>query len=974
MTAKHIPLATLEVAVPPGHVGTAIVATLRFHGRMVAQGRSEVSPGDGARILLRRPVHAARHRSVDYELWVTLDLDGQAAWYPGFGDLFIQDTWHFQQGPWKRIDDLGLWQEKRLSSPDNRLRVHYHRFGGYDEGIGLWTWNDCSDVPPVEVFEVGRDDFGLIFELDLADYGGQPGSLRIGLLPRVGGDWTRKEDDNQFWEASLGHEIYMIGTIHNLWTEKPETHQQVLAAFIDTPHCLAVELSRPVDPGEIHPDRVFIEYGEGRRIAVRHVVSADSPACAIRVETAEALEPGRCSYSVRLDGFGGTVAASLRDILDDPEWFYDAGAVLGAAYAPAGTTFRLFAPTAEAVEVLLYDAPSENCRLGSAHALGKAGKGIFEGQIQGDLNGRFYRYRLYGPGFSAGKDVLDPYCVNAVAGGYARITDLAATNPPGWEQYRAGPALRSPVDMVVYEMHVRDFTVADNSGSAHKGQYLGFAEAGTRLPGHPDISTGLDHLQELGVTHVQLLPVQSFKKDAGDAIYNWGYMTVAFNSPEAWYATQAEDDSKIREFKQLVAALHQRGIGVIMDVVYNHTDYSAPFTVIAPEYYYRFFGKGQYANGSGVGNDLRTESPMARKYLVDSLKYWVGEYGVDGFRFDLMALIDAETMLQIERELRQIKPGIVLYGEPWSSGYSPMKGRPMDKSAIRHTGIGAFNDHFRNALGGNPNGSEPGFLQNGSHRDTLLLGLEGSCRDWAGSPAQSINYMTCHDNLVLSDKLRWFNPAASEQDIAEAMKLGYLLLFTAQGVPFLHGGEEFARTKCGHGNSYNAGDEINRVDWSLKAENQGLFAYTRDLIALRKRHPVFRLRTADEIRERLRFLPAPTDKTLVYWIDGAGLEGEGWREACVLVNGEDDWDLEFALPHGRWTVALDAKGLTDESSVVEHGIAVGRKSGLVLRKIPDIAESLRGTQAFEEEPPRAAGGDKALSAGFLPETGSELAE
>jgi len=953
LAPQGTPLATLEVAVPQGHIGMVVIATLKSHGRIVAQGQSKVSADNDARILLRMPGHAARQHGGDYELWVTLDRDGKGAWYPGFTDLYIHDTWHLQHGPWKRIDDLALWQEKRLSSPDNRLRIHYHRFAGYEEGIGLWTWNEHSHESHIEVFEVGRDEFGLIFELDKADYGADPGSLRIGLLPRVGGDWTRKEDDNKFWDAGLGDEIYLIGTIPNLWTEKPDTCQQVLAAFIDAPHCMVVELSRPVDPGEIRADSVFIADDQNLGIAVSHIVSADKPGCAIRVKTVEALDAEHRIYSIRLDGFGGAAVAALRNILDQPDLFCDAAAVLGAVYAPDFTTFRLFAPTAERVDVVLYDAPAENNRL-SSHPLRRAGKGIFAGEVAGDLQGRLYRYRLHGPSFAGTPEVLDPYCVNAVAGAYARITDLAATNPPDWARHRTGPALPSPVDMVVYEMHVRDFTIAETSGVAHQGKYLGFAAAGSHLPGHPELSTGLDHLQELGITHVQLLPVQSFQRDGGGEAYNWGYMTVAFNSPEAWYATRADDDSKIREFKQLVAALHARGIGVIMDVVYNHTDYSAPFSVIAPQYYYRFFSKGNYSNGSGVGNDLRTESPMARKYLIDSLKYWVAEYGVDGFRFDLMALIDAETMRQIERELRQINPAIVLYGEPWSSGFSPMQGQPADKSAIRHTGIGAFNDHFRNALAGSPNGSEAGFLQNGSRRDVLMLGLEGSCRDWAGSPAQAINYMTCHDNLVLSDKLRWFNPAASEQDVQAAMKLGYLLLFTAQGVPLLHGGEEFARTKCGHGNSYNAGDEINQIDWSLKARNYALFIYTRDLIRLRKAHALFRLRTAEEIRERVKFLPAPSDHALLYWIDGAGLAGEGWAEACVLVNGEAAAELEFTLPHGRWSIAFGEAGLADESFVVEHRLNVRHKSGLILRRIQEIVPGPAETRLASRAKPSPA--------------------
>lgn len=924
-----VPLATVEVSVPPGHVGLTAAAALQSNGRVVALGEAQVTADNQARIILRASELAARRGHDDYGLWITLNRKPHPSWYPGFGDLFLRDVWHFQQGPWKRVGDVSLWQEKKLSAPENRLRIHYHRYGGYQEGVSLWTWNDYSELPPVEIFPVDEDGFGLLFELDTAAYGSEVGPLRLGLLPRIGGDWNLKEDDNKFWDASLGREIYLIGTASAIWTEKPDTRQQVLAAHIDNLHCIAVELSRPVDPGELAAEAAVLMDDEGQRLKVRHLLVGDRPSNQIKLKTVEALDVGRRSYSVSLPGFDGTAWASLRDVLDEPAAFHAASATLGAVYSPHSTTFRLFAPTAQAVAALLYDTAAEDARPCQTVAMRKAGQGIFEGTAPGDLEGKFYRYRLEGPGYPPGLEVLDPYCVNvAGAGKYGRITDLAAANPPDWARYRHGPRLESPVDMVVYELHVRDFSIADNAGIGHKGRYLAFTETGTHLPGHPAIKTGLDHLQELGVTHVQLLPVQCFNAD-GEG-YDWGYMTLAFNSPEGWYASHRDDDSKIREFKQLVAALHARGIGVILDVVYNHTAHGAPFGAIHPEYHYRFLGKGQYANGSGVGNDFRSEAPMVRKFIIDSLKHWVSEYGVDGFRFDLMALIDSETMREAERQLRQLKPDIVLYGEPWSSGFSPIKGQPTDKAAIRATGIGAFNDHFRNALGGSPNGAEAGFLQDGSRRDQLVLGLEGSHRDWASHPAQSINYMTCHDNLVLSDKLRWFNPAASERHVIDTMKLGYLLLFTAQGVPFLHGGEDFARSKYGHGNSYDAGDEINRIDWSLKARNLDLFTYTRDLIRLRKAHPLFRLRSAEAIAERLRFHLPPTDKSLAYSVDGRGLENEDWLEACVLANGEEATDVEFTLPPGRWQVALAYEGLAGEAGWVEHRLLVRRKSGLVL--------------------------------------------
>jgi pullulanase len=423
------------------------------------------------------------------------------------------------------------------------------------------------------------------------------------------------------------------------------------------------------------------------------------------------------AYEVSVEGFGGSARVFPRGVLDDTNEFYDAQAVLGATYRPEATTFRVFAPTARTVQVVhLRGATGDKGR--APHDLHMAGKGIWEGKVDGDLEGRFYLYKLD----DHDREVLDIYCVNAVdSSRRARITDLSKTNPPNWDSAKIGPPLASPVDMVVYEMHVRDFTIAANSGVEHKGKYLGFAQAGAHLPEDDAIKTGLDNLAELGITHVQLLPVQDFDNDETSTNYNWGYVTIDYNSPEGWYATNINDESRIRELKQLVAALHQRGIGVIMDVVYNHTANNAPFNSLVPRYYYRFLPDGSYSNGSGCGNDFRSEAPMGRKYIIDTLKYWVQEYGIDGFRFDLMALIDLDTMKDVERELRAIKPGIVLYGEPWGGGGKQAPVRPTNKQTIRGTHIGAFNDNIRNALVGSPfEKNHAGFVQDGSNLDNVL--------------------------------------------------------------------------------------------------------------------------------------------------------------------------------------------------------------------------------------------------------------
>jgi pullulanase len=591
---------------------------------------------------------------------------------------------------------------------------------------------------------------------------------------------------------------------------------------------------------------------------------------------------------------------------------------LGALYTRQATTFRVFAPTAKAVGVVLYDAASGDAGR-RVRPLWQQSNGLWDAAVKGELRGKFYTYLLDANDPKHAREVLDPYAVNSVANSSrGRITPMTAAP-------EAGPPLDSPTDAIIYEMHVRDFTVAPTSGVKNAGLYLGWTEPGTRLPDNSQIQTALDHLTELGVTHVQLMPAQDFENDEASRNYNWGYITSAFFSPEGMFASEPNNSSRVRELKALVSALHARGIGVIMDVVYNHTSGNASLMSIAPEYYYRHNPDGGFANGSGCGNEVKSEAPMARRLIIDSLKFWVKEYGFDGFRFDLMALIDQETMRQAERELRAINPGIVLYGEPWTGGNTPLQ-QKTDKGALRQVPAGAFNDDFRNALKGQPEGNEPGWIQNGSKRDALKAAMLVS--DWFASPAQSLNYMTCHDNLVLWDKLVESMPNADDALRIETMKLGYLALFTSQGVPFFHGGEEFARSKGGNHNSYEAPDAVNQVDWALKKEHLDLFHYVRDLIALRKAHPIFRLRTKPQVQSRVHFSDPPNREVLMFTVNGEGVPGETWKRVCVILNSSNEADAVMALS-GEWIIALDEHG-TVEPHPISGKVTVRHKSGVVL--------------------------------------------
>jgi len=929
-------VATVDIT-PPGNVGRKILVGLKREGRIVARGGAVVPSGGNVQVILQALDAAQPVPDGEYELWATISRDGLESSYPAYGDLFVREKWNLQRmSRTKVLTDPSAWKERKLSRPENLVTIHYHRYDEDYDNVGIWTWDSYFKRSPEEneIFEVGRDTYGPIFQLDRGDYGLQGDSDKIGMVPRLASDWNRKDGEDKFWRPNMGNEIYLISGKSRVWTEKPDTSPQIVAAYLDAPNQVVLQMSRLVKRDEATADRITITDSQkttqtpvSARLLFRDQKLSSNE---IELHLGAPLDIAHRTYEVSVKGFGAGIRVMPQAILDDTNLFYDADAVLGATYTAVATTFRVFAPMASKVQVVIYDQATGDKGL-TAHGMRATGRGIWEEKVAGDLDGKFYMYRLDGEE----RDILDIYCVNAVNSGQrARITNLSKTSPPNWDTAKAGPPLASPVDMVVYEMHVRDFTVAPNSGVQHKGQYLGFAESGTHLPDDPAIKTGLDNLVELGVTHVQLMPVQDFDNDEASTNYNWGYVTYDYNSPEGWYATNIDNDSRIREFKQLVAALHACGIGVIMDVVYNHTAGNAPFNSLVSHYYYRFLPDGSFSNGSGCGNDFRSEAPMGRKYIVDSLKYWVQEYGIDGFRFDLMALIDLDTMKDVERELRAIKPNIVLYGEPWGGGGKQAPVKPTNKQTIHGTHIGAFNDTIRNALIGSPfDKNHGGFIQEGSDIDAVEHGIEGSWRDWAPTPAQAINYLSCHDNYVVWDKLILSKPNAKDAELKDMMKLGYLLLFTSQGVPFLHGGEEFARTKFGNDNSYNAPDRINQIDWSLKKKNYDLFTYTRDLITLRKAHPVFRLRAREQIAAWLKFHDAANPQSIMFTIDPQGLPGETWKHVCVIANGSNFLSNDFALPAGQWHVALDETGAVKADRVVTGTAHVRYKSGMILYQL-----------------------------------------
>ncbi len=929
------PLATAALSLPENLKQFPCTVFLKYQGVILATGTANPGHQDGAEIALQSAFQGACLPHANCEFWAVCHTTHFRGPYAAFGDHYhIELALTATRQPKLYLPASVSWHIRDLSDEANLLTVHYHNFAGNYDNIGLWTWDAYQQRMPrqLEVFPSGYDDYGLIFQIDTARYGVPTNPLRIGMAPRLRGDWSHKDGEDRFWTPAMGDSIYLLAGRSEIFSEQPMTQPHLTDAHIDTRNILHLDLSHPITKDEVRPESFHLKQSDGRSIAIAQVkllfAGKGESSTVIELVTESALDVEFGSFSIAMDGYGPSIPALPREILEDPNYFLDAGARLGARVDDSGTVFRVFAPTATAVQVILYE--SSNGSDGRRELpMQRSGKGVWTTTTPDNLEGTYYNYLISGSGFPQGGETTDIYTVNAVdSSRRARIT----RSDPQLGRVNNGDFFNSPdcspVDAIIWEVHIRDFSISENSGLHHRGKYMAFTEDNAHLPGFPDISTGVDHIAELGVTHVQLLPVHDYEGDELNYHYNWGYMTNLFNTPEGAYASNPLDDSRVLELKALINALHRRGIGVILDVVYNHTGTAAPFNLHVPRYYYRHNPDGSYSNGSGTGNEFRSESPMGRKYILDTLLHWVTEYDVDGFRFDLMALIDIETMRTAEHELRKLKPNIMLYGEPWQAAASPLN-NPTDKHSISNTGIAAFNDDFRNAVKGDPNGPAKGFIQDGSNRFNVEHTMAASHQYWAASPAHTVNYLTCHDNLALYDKLKLSCPDADENLLEAMARLGFFILLTAQGIPFIHAGSEFLRTKFGDHNSYQSPDSVNQIDWSLKQSHNSLFQYVKKLIALRKAHPVFRLRCVTEVTKRVKFHFTPTGDTILCMLDGRQLEGEVWQSLALVLNASDTESHTINLPGQNWHIVFDHHGNPGDS-MVDSSINVPPKSAMIL--------------------------------------------
>ncbi len=603
--------------------------------------------------------------------------------------------------------------------------------------------------------------------------------------------------------------------------------------------------------------------------------------------------------------------------------FYE-GNDLGVFWSQEKITIKIWAPSAQTVELRLYK-DGETGEAFHKTNLQPSGNGTWSAVLIGDYEGKFYTLRINDGEWLA--EVLDIYtrCIG-INGKRGMIFNPAKTNPKNWEKDKR-PTLNNATEAVIYETHVRDFSIAANSGIENKGKFLAFTEKDTKTS--DNIFTGLAHLKELGITHVHLLPVNDYftvDEEKPHEKYNWGYDPLHFNALEGSYSVSPHDGTyRIMEFKKLVQALHSEGIGVVLDVVYNHTYFAkeSVFNQTVPGYFYRQKNDGSFSDATGCGNEMATERSMVRKYIVDSLIYWVEEFHVDGFRFDLMGVYDIETMKTIRAELDKMVKGLVLYGEGWAAAQSPMSEqyRAVKTNISQLSGIATFNDDFRDALKGNHGlKKSKGFVSGlelreeavkfgvvaaTNHPQIVFDYVETSKNAWAAGPDQCVNYISCHDNYTLWDKLEFSFSRISDENMRKMMKLAGALILTSQGIPFLHAGVDFCRTKGGNGNSYKSPDSVNQIDWDRKKQYYAVFEYYKKLITLRKNHPAFRMTTSQMISENLHFCTQYQLGVVSYCIEAKKV-GDSWNKIIVIFNGRKE-SVNIPLPEGnhRLVVAGD---------------------------------------------------------------------
>ena len=822
------------------------------------------------------------------------------------------------------------------------IKLHYNRPDGNYANWSVWFW-----APTGVAVDFAEENGEMV-----ATYQVEEGATNVGYIVRLG-EWEQKDvDKDQFIDVAA----YKSGTLHVYVESGVEGHKIVE----DSDVVMGTKITAAAyDQDKNQVDVTIVNPKAGVEEAI--VVKSKAGEAAIE------------SVTGTVDGITGKYVVKLKDKLDlaqkyqvayegeefsvtMPDWYSTdefesqytyTGNDLGSTWTKEATSFRLWAPTADSVKVLIYGGGSKsNTQLLETVDMTADVNGTWVAKIDGDWNGKFYVYQVTIDGQKT--EACDPYAkATGVNGDRAMIIDLESTNPEGWDKDTNPNADLTINDAIIYELHIRDLGTDESSGIENVGKFLSLTEHGTTTPG--GVKTGIDHIKELGITHLHILPMYDYGSvdEMSSDQFNWGYDPKNYNVPEGSYSTDPYDGAvRVNEAKQMVQSLHNDGISVIMDVVYNHV-YDAGafcFNQIVPGYFSRINANGSYSNGSGCGNDTASERAMVKKYIVDSVVYWADEYHIDGFRFDLVGLIDTETINEIMEEVHKIRPDVIFYGEGWTMSTDVTKeGYDMttQTNSQKVPGFSFFNDTLRDALKGSVfENTATGYVSGAvGNKDTIADCFLGLAR-WCKTPAQTINYASCHDNNTLWDRLQASRTDASQEDLIKMNNLTAAIYMLAQGTPFIHAGEEMLRTKVNEDgsfnhNSYNASDEVNSIKWDTleDATYMDVVDYYKGLISFRKEHAALRMTTAEDVAAHITTMKDLPDEVNGFVITG-GMEGEKADAICVIFNPNAE-EAKVALPEGNWNIYINGEDAgTEKLGSASGEVTVGAISAMVLVQEP----------------------------------------
>ncbi|MDY0210382.1 MAG: type I pullulanase [Acholeplasma sp.] len=820
------------------------------------------------------------------------------------------------------------------AATESDVYIHYFRYDGAYDDWDAWIWKEngtgVAYIPETE--EIEGKNWGT-FKLPFETFETTE-STRFGFIIRTRGSWDaqREPGGDRFITTGEGeligndYHFYVLQSDTTVYTVKPETYHKILTASFKNENTIAISTTVDVSTDNI---KVF----KGDVEASITSVTGSKSLYTINTENADLTFQYTVSIVFGDNGASPATKSVGFDGIYGSDYFNEAygyeGNDLGVTYTTKSSTFKLWAPVSDEITLNIYDAghptsvKADGDDTAMTYPLVSGEKGVWSVKVDGNLHGKYYTYTVKNG--TTEFEVVDPYAVssgvNALRGA---ILDLNETDPDNWNKLTLPYFSGNYVDAILYELHVRDLTSHSswNGNPDFVGKFMGIGQSGTSYTdGDITVSTGLDHMKELGITHLHLLPAFEFgyidetKLDDSDYFnindggFNWGYMPTLFNVPEGSYSTNPYDASvRVNEFKQMVSSLANNNIRTVMDVVYNHTgDANYNFNKIVPNYYFRLNDGGSLSNGSGTGNETASEHFMMRKFMIDSVLYWAKEYNVKGFRFDLMALHDSVTMKALTDALHEYDPTIIVYGEPWTGGTTPLS---LEQQATKQNmddmpNVAAFNDVIRNAIRGNNNGEGKGWVQgNNASKTDVLGGIQGT--NGFGytnvSPNQTVNYVSAHDNSTLADQIAL--TANKPEAVRKYMQTqSNAIVFTSQGIPFIHAGAEFMRSKPDESmdngynhNSYNASDLVNQINYTYKVKYHDVFESYKQLIKLRSEHASFKLNTYDEVDAVVSIIETNKDGVIAYRLVN---EKDLYPDMIVIHSNVSTSMFSLPLPQGN---------------------------------------------------------------------------